>query len=414
MIQTQNKKHRPVITVRLVLPVFCLFVLFATACSLKPLADQAVTPESDTTAIELQAALDKWRESELITGASMSVSNSEIGQISLASGHASLTIDPERFSDDPLTIDRPMFVGDITHVLVAATIVELSKANMLRLDQTSDTWFPQIQNSNQITIRNLLEHTSGVPVFYTQEFLDDIYENQPDVARYPDQVINVAAAEGSFFDPGTKYGYSKTNFIILGRIIELVTGTPLETELRNRFLDPLDMNDTYLAGREAIPGGIPGGYEYAGPNSLAPTSLDGHVPQTPEISVISAEWASGALVSTPKDILKFVQAIFNSSQYSGVRAELTKVAAHPAQDGENRINSGAGVFVWDEDGEQVVGQFGFIYPFSAQFIYWPASKTAIAVIANEVDSSSNPNFNFQLPIIENLTSRVKEILDEGE
>ncbi|MBH66284.1 MAG: hypothetical protein CL784_07200 [Chloroflexi bacterium] len=219
MIQTQNKKHRQVITVRLVLPVFCLFVLFATACSLETLADRAVAPESDTTAIELHAALDKWRESELITGASMSVSNSEIGQISLASGHASLTIDPERFSDDPLTIDRPMFMGDITHVLVAATIVELSKANMLRLDQTSDTWFTQIQNSNQITIRNLLEHRSGVPVFYTQEFLDDIYENQPDVARYPDQVINVAAAEGSFFDPGTKYGYSKTNLIILGRII---------------------------------------------------------------------------------------------------------------------------------------------------------------------------------------------------
>ena len=345
------------------MPVFCLFVFLTTTCSLETLADRATTPESDTTAVELQAALDEWREGELITGASMSVSNSEIGQISLASGHASLTIDPERFSDDPLTIDRPMFVGDVTHVLVAAKIIELSKANMVGLDQTIDTWFPQIQNSSVITVRNLLEHTSGVPVFYTQEFLNDIYENQPDVARSPDQVINVAAAEGSFFDPDTKYGYSKTNFIILGRIVELVTGVPLESELRSRFLDPLDMKDTYLAGRESVPGGIPGGYEYAGPNSLAPTSVDGHVPQTPEISVISAEWASGALVSTPRDILKFVQAIFNSSQYSGVRAEIMKVARHPAQDGENKINSGAGVFVWDDEGEQVVGKFVFIYPF---------------------------------------------------
>ncbi|MDP6056311.1 MAG: hypothetical protein QGF24_05955, partial [Dehalococcoidia bacterium] len=58
-----------------------------------------------------------------------------------------------------------------------------------------------------------------------------------------------------------------------------------------------------------------------------------------------------------------------------------------------------------------IGHFGFIYPFSAQFIYWRKSGTVIAVIANEVDSSRNPNSNFQLPIIENLTNKAKNILD---
>jgi hypothetical protein len=88
------------------------------------------------------------------------------------------------------------------------------------------------------------------------------------------------------------------------------------------------------------------------------------------------------------------------------------VAEHPAQtSGETRIESGAGVFTWEEQGQTVVGQFGFIYPFSAQFAYWPESKTAIAVIANEVDSSRNPNSNFQLPVIENLTKELTEILD---
>ena len=88
------------------------------------------------------------------------------------------------------------------------------------------------------------------------------------------------------------------------------------------------------------------------------------------------------------------------------------VAEYPAQESDStRIDSGAGVFTWTDHGETVVGQFGFIYPFSAQFVYWQDSGTVIAVIANEVDSSRNPNSNFQLPVIENLTNEVKAILD---
>ena len=172
------------------------------------------------------------------------------------------------------------------------------------------------------------------------------------------------------------------------------------------------MNDTYLAGRENVPGGTPSGYEYTGPFTDAPTAIDGHVPQVPEISVISAEWASGALVSTTSDIIKLVRAIFENEQYAEIESEMLRVAEYPAQNsGAKKINSGAGVFVWEDDDEPVIGQFGFIYPFSAQFIYWRKSGTVIAVIANEVDSSRNPNSNFQLPIIENLTNKAKNILD---
>ena len=192
----------------------------------------------------------------------------------------------------------------------------------------------------------------------------------------------------------------------------MVSGRSLEAELRERFFEPLGLDHTYLAGRERIPGGTPLGYEYAGPETAAPTAVDGHVPQTPAISVISAEWASGALVSTPRDITRLVQAIFGSEEFADTAQEMLRVADHPAQDsGPVRVESGAGVFVWTEDGKKVVGQFGFIYPFSAQFTYWPDSGTIITVIANEVDSSKNPGANFQLPVIENLTKEAKRILD---
>ena len=368
-----------------------------------------------TTQAELQAALDSWRENERITGASMSVFSSATGQIDMASGFAKLSIDPDRFPDGVLTIERPMFAGDLTHTLVAALVIQLVHEGTLALDAPIADWFPEIEYAGQITIRNMLEHTSGIPTFYTQDFVDLLYEQEPFVAQSPDRVIAVAAAApgGAYFPPGTEYGYSKTNFLVLGRIIEIVTGQPLEALLRERLFEPLGLDHTYLAGRERIPGGTPLGYEYVGPGTAAPTAVDGHVPQTPAISVISAEWASGALVSTPGDMIRLVQAIFESTEFAAIGREMLQIAEHPAQDsGPVIIDSGAGVFVWTENGRQVVGQFGFIYPFSAQFTYWPGSGTIVTVIANEVDSSRNPSTNFLLPVIENLTKEAKNILDE--
>ncbi|HIM60351.1 MAG TPA: class A beta-lactamase-related serine hydrolase [Dehalococcoidia bacterium] len=368
-----------------------------------------------TTQAELQAALDSWRENERITGASMSVFSSATGQIDMASGFAKLSIDPDRFPDGVLTIERPMFAGDLTHTLVAALVIQLVHEGTLALDAPIADWFPEIEYAGQITIRNMLEHTSGIPTFYTQDFVDLLYEQEPFVAQSPDRVIAVAAAApgGAYFPPGTEYGYSKTNFLILGRIIEIVTGQPLEALLRERLFEPLGLDHTYLAGRERIPGGTPLGYEYVGPGTAAPTAVDGHVPQTPAISVISAEWASGALVSTPGDMTRLVQAIFESTEFAAIGREMLQIAEHPAQDsGPVIVDSGAGVFVWTENGRQVVGQFGFIYPFSAQFTYWPGSGTIVTVIANEVDSSRNPSTNFLLPVIENLTKEAKNILDE--
>ncbi|HIF72459.1 MAG TPA: class A beta-lactamase-related serine hydrolase [Dehalococcoidia bacterium] len=408
MIQQIRKLQKPAVLTLFALPVFAFATFAFSGCSTGE-SDTRLSPdEVQATRIELQAAINSWREDERITGATMSVYSPATGQIDLASGLAKRSIDPDRFPDEPIAANRPMFVGDLTHVLVAATIIQLAQEGDLYLNSAIVSWFPGIENAQQITIRNLLEHTSGVPIFYTEIFLDVLYEQQPHTPQSPNDVIAIAADKGSFFPPVTQYGYSKTNFLILGRIIELTTGNSLESELRKRFLDPLQMNDTYLAGRESIPGGTPLGYEFAGPFSDAPTVIDGHVPQVPEISVISAEWASGAIVSTPSDIIKLVRAIFESADLATVRQEMLSVADYPAQESDSsRIDSGAGVFTWTDEGESVVGQFGFIYPFSAQFVYWQDSGTVIAVIANEVDSSRNPNSNFQLPVIENLTTKVK-------
>ena len=414
----------PVLSILPAMPVFALIILLLNACSswddpLRYPARKTPIPAAlirqQEVLLELQTALDYWRVSEKITGASMSVYTPTFGQFDLASGLAKRSIDSDRFPDEVLTIGHPMFAGDLTHTLVAALIIQLAENDELQLDSTIEIWFPNIENANRITVRNLLEHTSGIPVFYTDDFLDLIYEKHPTLTVHPDDVISVAAKEGSFFSPGSSYGYSKTNYLVLGRIVEMVTANDLETELQTRFFTPLEISDTYLGGRKAIPAGIPLGYEYTGEGTNAPTAIDGHVPQTPDIAAVSAEWASGGLVTTSRDVITIVRTIFESSNFSDISREMLLVADHPAQASETaRVDSGAGVFTWIQNGQRVVGQFGFIYPFSAQFTYWPESKTVIAVIANEVDSSRNPDSNFQLPVIEDLTREAKLILDSQQ
>ena len=249
---------KPVLSILPAVPVFILMILLVTACSSwdAPLRYSAQKTPVLTSLIrhqevlhELQTSLDYWRVNEKITGASMSVYTPIFGQFDLASGLAKRSIDPDRFPDEVLTIGHPMFAGDLTHTLVAALIIQLAENDVLRLDSTIEMWFPDIENANRITVRNLLEHTSGIPVFYTDDFLDHIYEKHPTLTVHPDDVISVAAKEGSFFSPGSSYGYSKTNYLVLGRIVEMVTTNDLETELQKRFFTPLEISDTYLGGR---------------------------------------------------------------------------------------------------------------------------------------------------------------------
>ena len=99
------------------------------------------------------------------------------------------------------------------------------------MDQSIESWFPEVPNSNQITIRQLLQHTSGLNDYLdSKKVLDDAQRHWT-----PDELIMVAVEMGVWSDPGGKYQYSNTNYILLGVIIEKVTGEPWYTQVRSRI-----------------------------------------------------------------------------------------------------------------------------------------------------------------------------------
>ena len=103
-----------------------------------------------------------------------------------------------------------------------------------------------------MTIRQLLNHTSGIPDFGMADGFGEQLAANRDRRWTPAEVVALVADKEPAFPPGTDYGYSNTNYVLLGEVIETVTGHGWAQEIRRRILDPLKLRDTYVAGFEPV------------------------------------------------------------------------------------------------------------------------------------------------------------------
>jgi D-alanyl-D-alanine carboxypeptidase len=195
-------------------------------------------------------------------------------------------------------------VGSITKSFLAATVLQLTGERRLRLDAPIGTYLPGVLPAGpgrDITERMLLNHTSGLGD-YTQTLL-----GSPEAVlatRYrrftPAELIGTGLALPVTNAPGAAWSYSNTNYIVLGLLIERLTGHRYADEIRRRILRPLGMRDTYF------PGDRP---EIRGPHSRAYVEwVDGELRDFTE-STMSAAWAAGELISTAADLNRFYGAL---------------------------------------------------------------------------------------------------------
>jgi CubicO group peptidase (beta-lactamase class C family) len=362
---------------------------------------------------EISLIIDEWRDHEKATGALVSVYSEKLGLRDFVSGYSTITRYPDKYPNKSIDTNRPLPIGDVGHIFLGARIVQLISKGDLNLDDRLIKWFPDVNNSESITVQDLLYHSSGIPVFYQSEKLNTFLVNDELDIFEPDKIIKMADQEGTYFEPGQEYGYSKTNYIILGRIIENITGNNIETDLEENIFQKLHLTQTFFGFSENNPDGMPVGYEFVGDFTNNPNVIDGHVPHMITDEQVSVEWASGGIFSTTPDLIKSVRTLhngfFSEKEYAIFNKLGNKVAN---EDGAKEIQVTPGMFRWLDDYGVVIGQFGFLYPFSAQVIYWPDTDVAISVIINEVDASINPNSNFQLPVIDSLVNKLSPLLHE--
>ncbi len=206
-------------------------------------------------------------------------------------------------------------VGSITKTFVATVALQLVGEGRLRLDDTVEAWLPgAVPNGDRITVRQLLNHTSGLydfkrtlPMPPDPEFMDNRWRTW----TAAEQVRRAVANPPSFDPPGSDYAYSNTGYLLLGQIVEEVTGRSYGEEIERRVIRPLRLRDTSLPGTSPrIRGPHPHGY--------VPIEQDGRTRLVDYTEMNpSVMGAGGEITSTTRDLNRFIAALLGGRLLPG-------------------------------------------------------------------------------------------------
>lgn len=202
---------------------------------------------------------------------------------------------------DSLTVDMLFYAASNTKTFIAATILQLREDGLLSLDDEIHLYLPALKHIDpNISIRQLLGHNSGIYNYTDHEDLWTSINKYPNRKISPEEILN-KYVKAPVFKAGNDWAYSNTNYILLSLIIESVTGNNLQSELRDRFLDPLHLHHTFLGAYEhqdAIIGGLW--------IDLDQDDLLDDASFFPSTALLSSAWGAGGLVSKPKDLVKWL------------------------------------------------------------------------------------------------------------
>jgi D-alanyl-D-alanine carboxypeptidase len=191
-------------------------------------------------------------------------------------------------------------IGSVTKTFVAALVLQLVAERRLALDDSVEWWLPgQVPNGAAITVRMLLDHSSGLPDYTEDPVLKDLREGRGPRLRSPEQLLAMGARQKPLFAPGTAWAYSDTNYIALGLILQRVTNRSVQQLVEERISRPLGLSHTYLG---AGPGfrGTPFAHGYSAPTYYKGPLVDGLVDTTG--LDLNWAWTAGGMVSTAPEL----------------------------------------------------------------------------------------------------------------
>lgn len=208
--------------------------------------------------------------------------------------------------------DDPYFIGSITKTYTAVTILRLAEERRLSLDDTIDRFLPSFPEGSKITVRHLLSHTSGLKDFYAYFYFRPKREEMIELVTKrwsQDELIKLSSRFGRWFEPGTDWDYSSTNYFLLGVIIERAGGVSLPEAYRRYIYEPLGIHRTWLSRHEEARGSVPTGY--MGPvEGWKHSEMFGELGATTVLDQSSAEWSAGGIVATAEENIRFLRGLF--------------------------------------------------------------------------------------------------------
>lgn len=269
----------------------------------------------------------------------------------------------------PVGIETTFAIGSVTKQFVAAAVLLLMDDGKLALDDKVAKWEPGLTRAGDITLRDLLQHVSGYPDYYPLDFVDARLA----AATTPAQVVREYASRPLDFEPGTEWSYSNTGFLLLGTVVERVSGQPLGEFLSHRIFGPLGLEHTRLDPPHGAAGQATGYASFAtGEFTAAP----------PE----AAGWLAGAggIWSTAGDLALWDLALMDGRILSE-RARAAMFEPRRLADGSS-TQYGLGVGVTQTKGRTVIQHTGAVSGFAAYNAMVPDERAAVVILSNCEDS----------------------------
>ena len=323
--------------------------LATAACTTTPAAP-AAGAAPPAWAANLQPQLEHLARDLLVTGAVIQVH-------SPGHGDWTSTIGTRTFQgSDPVQVGDHIRIGSITKTWTGTVVLQLVDEGRLRLDDPVAKYRPDVPNGQNITIEQLLDMRSGLGNYTVDPELSRRIDADHDTVFQPEELIKMGLAMPVKFPPGQGYYYSNTNTVLLGRIVEQLTGNALEAEIQRRILTPLGLSAVVLPGpprRPPCPNPAPTatstapGRETVNTNVLAPDKQAAARPARSRpidetLTNPSWGWAAGAGISTADDLTRYVQALVDGTLLSP-HLQKTRLASVQPTDPTNPQAAGYGL-----------------------------------------------------------------------
>jgi D-alanyl-D-alanine carboxypeptidase len=321
------------------------------------LAEQSVSPELKG---KIDAAVKQVMDKTGVPSASVGIVQS--GKVVYTAAYGQARLSPDLVAKP----EMHYAIGSISKQFTTACILLLAEDGKLKLDDPVSRWFPELTRANEVTVRNLLTHTSGYEDYAPQDYTIPAWTK----ATKPLDVVHEWAGKPLDFDPGTKWQYSNTNYVLAGLIVEKASGMPFWQFLETRVLQPTKLKNVLNldTDRDQME---PHGYMRNAFGPLRPAILE------------APGWyfADGELSMPVETLLEWDISVMNQT--------LLRPASYAAFETEMKLKDGTGthygfgVDVNVRDGHRVVSHTGEVGGFVAANAIYPDDKLAIAVLTNQ-------------------------------
>lgn len=373
--------------------------VIATACSTSDSNSQSPSPSAGSSSVTsstpappqfaatLAPLIEKTMADNVIPGSVVMVSWPGHGDWAQAFGTRTIG------ANEPMTVDDHFRVGSNTKTMTSTVILQLVQEGKLALDDPIGKYIPGVPNGDRITVAQLSEMRSGLYSYTLDAGFNATLDADPGKVWRPQELLNIAFSHEVQFEPGARFDYCNTNIVLLGLLIEQITGKTASAAFSERIFEPLGLKNTSLPlpPDAAIPDPHPNGYSfgtnvstintYELPAAEQPLALNGTLKPNNETDANpSWAWTAGGAISTMGDLATYVRALVGGGLLDPQMQQIRLSSITPTDPG-NPAAAGYGLGI-ARFGPELTGHDGQIPGFMTFMGHDPSSGLTITIGTN--------------------------------